>query len=375
MNLRGAFAALIFAIVPMFQPRGVYCGRHRTRDGAMRKPFVVDCPAPMLKKNAQLSKHARTLYMTLRALADGITGELRINGHWLKATVFDRAAEMCRDIRMAAMRELIALGLVTVKRPRVWRVLGGRMRSVLAEAQYTVHREPVLKNLQKPKDSSKVDLQQSISSTVEEIDSQYVPVTPKPYAAGGVSGLPLEIAPGGMRGHHHHHHKPADDDDDRKPLSSLREKHVNVNGPVDERSESDRGEPAKAGATRSQTEKNGVPPKLRSWMDSIIVGRAQDRVRSVSAYLRASRPAFLENMAEEIEMFLIDEAANFMHLRIDEGKDSGGNFEKVCKFLHERVTKYDFPVPPPGDERYEFNVRIFDAACEILNLGNYETEE
>jgi hypothetical protein len=103
--------------------------------------------------------------MTMRELADGKTGELRINGRWLKARVFDAEAEMCRDLRMRAMRELIAAGLVTFKPARVCRLIGGRRRSLLGEAQYTVHREPVLQDHQEAKDSSKVDLVKSIPST------------------------------------------------------------------------------------------------------------------------------------------------------------------------------------------------------------------
>src|ERR1700722_10047336 len=75
--------------------------------GSIKKsPFIVDVPAPMLKRHFQLSMNARRLYMTLRALAEGTTGELKINGQWLRAKAIESAAEMGRDVRLAAMREL-----------------------------------------------------------------------------------------------------------------------------------------------------------------------------------------------------------------------------------------------------------------------------
>jgi hypothetical protein len=124
-----------------------------------RKPFIVDAPAAMLKRHAKLSRNARNLYCTLRALAEGRTGDLKILGRWRRASEFDRASEMCRCVRLKAMRELVATGLVTVHRERVERFLNGRRRVVMGPCHYTVHR-PIL--------------QQSISSIVEEIDSQFV---------------------------------------------------------------------------------------------------------------------------------------------------------------------------------------------------------
>jgi hypothetical protein len=44
---------------------------------------------------------------------------LKIKGRCLKAKAIDAAADMCRDVRMVAMRDLMALGLVTMERERV----------------------------------------------------------------------------------------------------------------------------------------------------------------------------------------------------------------------------------------------------------------
>jgi hypothetical protein len=182
--------------------RAVFLGVIDLRSVAVkcRKPFVVAAPAPMLKRNPTLSKNARNLYMTMWTLADGKTGELRINGRWLQSVVIDRAAEMCRDIRMKCMRELIALGLVSFDRERVERFVKGRKRVVLGRTRYCVHRRAQIQHYQqnvtpnreldgseKPNDfggpvpkiiKTPNVLLKSISSTVEEIDSQILSVTP-----------------------------------------------------------------------------------------------------------------------------------------------------------------------------------------------------
>jgi hypothetical protein len=175
-----------------------------------KNPFIVDMPAPMLTRNTELSRNARNLWGTLRGLADGKTGELRIKGQWMKATYFDRKAEMCKNTRLPAMRELIATGYVTVKRPRVWRMIGGRMRAVAGPTQYTVHREPAPRIDQQSKDSSKVHLQESISSTVQKMDSQFFS-NPPLRADGSVfsehtQGLEITVES------NHQRHLPADDE-------------------------------------------------------------------------------------------------------------------------------------------------------------------
>lgn len=148
--------------------------RVKRKASSSRALFIVDAPATMLKRNAELSRNARILYITMRALADGKTGHLKIEGRWLRASVFDRAAEMCRCVRLRAMRELVAYGLVSVERERVERYLGGRRRVVLGPCRYTVHRQAVA-----PETGKKPEiLQESIPSTVEEIDSHYLSTPP-----------------------------------------------------------------------------------------------------------------------------------------------------------------------------------------------------
>ena len=86
-----------------------------------------------------LGKNAIALYLALLRLADSKTGELRCRGEWLTVKRFDREAHMCKDVRIAAMRELVAAGLVTFTRPRVCEEIGGRMRSVVGPIHYVVH--------------------------------------------------------------------------------------------------------------------------------------------------------------------------------------------------------------------------------------------
>jgi hypothetical protein len=179
---------------------------------AKKKPFIVDAPASMLKRNEQLSKGARHLYMTMRALADGKTGELKINGRWLRATAIESAAEIGRDARLRYMRELVAMGFVTRDFERVLRFIGGRRRMVRGRTQYKVHREASISNAddstsQKPNVLGEAArkivknpniLLKSISSTVEEIDSQEVSNPPTVPVADKIGYCDVRsVKPGG----------------------------------------------------------------------------------------------------------------------------------------------------------------------------------
>lgn len=157
------------------KPASISRGRHMTHDSGK---FIADVEASLLKKNSRVSKQARRLYGTLRALADGKTGELRIGGRWLKATVFDRAAEMCKRVRLSAMRELIAEGYVAMERPLIRREIAGRSRAVLGACQYRVLKVPKPKTCQNSKDSSRVHLLGCISCTVQEMHQQVLSTTP-----------------------------------------------------------------------------------------------------------------------------------------------------------------------------------------------------
>ena len=186
--------------------------KHDRKYAENSRPFIVDAPATMLKRNTELSRNARNLYGTMRALADGKTGHLKIKGRWLRACVFDRAAEMCRCVRLGAMRELVAYGLVTVERERIERFLDGRRRVVFGPCHYTVHRQAVSrKTFKKPQ-----ILQESIFSTVEEIDSQVFSNPPLGACDSvGISGSELssEIALG-------NNHQSLQPEDDNFPAST-----------------------------------------------------------------------------------------------------------------------------------------------------------
>lgn len=184
-----------------------------SRARSATRAFIVDVPANLLKRNTEVSKDARDLYSTMRSLADGKTGALRIKRRWLKAKAIDAAAEMCRDVRMRAMRELVALGFVTMERERVERVIGGRRRVVMGAVHYIVYRQPVTSKSAKKQPF----LLKSISSTVEEIDSQFLSETPSGTVSGG-SVVPSVVSERGTGKVNHHHQAPSKTDDDRATL-------------------------------------------------------------------------------------------------------------------------------------------------------------
>lgn len=325
----------------------------RMIDPAPRKAFVVDMDASILRK---LGKHARALYNALRYMADGKSGELRFRERWYKAKEFDREAKMCERVRLAAMRELVAAGLVTFTRPRVCRMIGGRLRAVAGSVHYVVHRQPVpVKNRQKTRDSSKLHLQNCIPGSPLEMQSQIVPNPPLGTGSVSVSVLPLNCSESSLGGASHRHHRPeSDEDDDTRSNSFQTEQQVNPIGKI---------------SVEERTKAKNIPTALRSWMDARILARAQDPVRSRGAYLLASRPAFLESMVEEIELFLTEKAEEFMRKRIEEA--SVVNFKDVFNLLVAQTKKHELPVGIDGDEREDrFDVfeRIFDNASEIIGL-------
>jgi hypothetical protein len=184
-------------------------GRRATCRERYVEPFIVDVPATLLKRNTELSKAARVLYSTMRSLADGKTGALKIRNRWLKAKAIDAAAEMCRDVRLRAMRELVALGLASMERERVERVIKGRKRVVFGITRYFVHRQPAARK----KTESKPFLLKSISSTVEKIDSQVFSNPPVGAVSEGSGVLPVVSENEKGEVSHHHPEPPKPDDD------------------------------------------------------------------------------------------------------------------------------------------------------------------
>jgi hypothetical protein len=135
------------------------------------KPFICDVPAKMLKRSTQLSRAARTLYVTMRALANGTTGELAIRGNPLDWRFISKQAEIGRFTWLKAVKELVAAGYVTVERERLYNYKGGRKRTVLGRAHYFVHRQP--RTIKKPLFVLKSD-----SCTVHQPDPQISSETP-----------------------------------------------------------------------------------------------------------------------------------------------------------------------------------------------------
>lgn len=334
----------------------------------------------MLKRNAELSRTARNLYGTLRALANGKTGQLKIKDRWLKATVFDRAAEMCRCIRLRAMRELIGAGLVTVERESVLRIIEDRRRVVWAGTRYTVHRQslpienhqnigvcarPIPKTVKKPN-----VLPKSISSTVEEIDPQYL--SNPPLGAGSVSVLPLncsEIPPSGVS---HHQHPATDDDDCGLPSKESSKPKPETKGkiPVEEIAERAPKTEIKLPVQEVLQE---MSPALCAWMRSRILARGRD-VRSPGAYLRASEPAFLENLNTEIEMFLTEKATELMRQRINKAGVVNFGWE-FNDFLEAQSEKHGFDPNGFDVDPLDFLGRVYDSAADILGLRDVDESD
>lgn len=313
-----------------------------------QKPFIVDIDSSVVR---ELSRHADHLYHALRRLADGKSGELRIGGRWLKATRFDKEAKMCRDTRLPAMRELRDKGLVTVERPRVHRTIDGRVRAVAGGVHYTVHRQPVdLRDHHKAKDSSKVDLQKSVSTTIVNTDPQFLSNPPSTAGAGSV-GVDLDLGNLLARAPSSSPAGKPDEDDGARANFFRTDNHPNPVGKsaVDE---------------RPKPKRKKLAPALRAWMDARILSRAQQEIRSRRAYLRASRPEFVENVAEEVETYLMEQAEEFLAKKIQADPQCTVRYTEVFGFLDALSNRHELPTAK-DPKLFERTTRF---ASEVLGL-------
>jgi hypothetical protein len=137
----------------------------------MANSFICDLPADLLKRNPKLSRGARALYGTMRALANGKTGELAIRGNPLDWQYISKQAEICRRTWHKLLHELVESGYVRCERERVVIWKNGRRRVVLGHSRYFVHKQP--KNPRKP-----IALQRGISCKVQEVPPQISSNTP-----------------------------------------------------------------------------------------------------------------------------------------------------------------------------------------------------
>jgi hypothetical protein len=168
--------------------KGVFVGRHRTHDGKSRKEdFVCDIDAPMLKKHPAVSKAARNLWSTMRALADGKTGELTIKKNPLNWKAICRQAEIGRDTWQRLLKELLAHGLVTRTREIVEHYKGGRRRMVWGRARYFVHKRP--KSIK-----SSMFLPMPDSPAAEESGTQIIQKHLEPSPRRGVGGCSSSVS-------------------------------------------------------------------------------------------------------------------------------------------------------------------------------------
>jgi len=147
------------------------------------KAFICDIPARLLKRNTELSRGARSLYLTMRSLANGKTGELAIRGNPLDWRYISKQAEIGRNVWQRCLKELMAAGYVTREREIVEHYRDGRKRLVWGRAHYFAHRQP--KTTKKP-----MILPMPVSCTVEEKGIQISSETPYCSAAFAAGVLP-----------------------------------------------------------------------------------------------------------------------------------------------------------------------------------------
>jgi hypothetical protein len=114
-----------------------------------KRPFVVrEIDGRMLRKNSELSKAARMLWLTMLGMADAKTGELRHRDHWYSGKEIDARAETSERTRKPLIQELALAGLVRWERERIRRVLKDRltghlrMRCVSGRTKYVVLKSP-----------------------------------------------------------------------------------------------------------------------------------------------------------------------------------------------------------------------------------------
>jgi hypothetical protein len=140
-----------------------------------RNSFIVDIDGALMRRHAQLTRGARSLYSTMRVLADGRTGKLVVNDRALDWRFICREAEISRCTWLKRFRELISAGFAGSERPRVLRVINGRKRIVLGRACYFVYRQAIAHEIAE----NRPFLLKSTLSTVEEVDPQVLSEAPK----------------------------------------------------------------------------------------------------------------------------------------------------------------------------------------------------
>ena len=157
------------------------------------KPFIVQADARLFKGKNKLSRGGQSVYMVMRSLADGSTGELAINGHALSSRTICEQGGFSRWTWLKYRKELLAAGLLYEQRERVsvYDHKAERMRTVLAETHYFVPRQAeVPKTAKKP-----TILLESGSRTVEEPDPQSIQI-PRNLPPVAVGVVPLVVPEG-----------------------------------------------------------------------------------------------------------------------------------------------------------------------------------
>ena len=262
-----------------------------------RKSFVVDMDGALMRRHAQLTCGARSLYSTLRALADAKTGRLAVNGRPLDWKFICREAEISRCTWLKRFKELVTAELAGSERPRVLRVIKGRKRVVLGRACYFVRRQAIAPEIAE----NQPNLLKSTSSTVEEVDPQISSNHQSGGVRSGVQDLELESSLASS----HHPQQPQTVDDDAE--SSPENPTPNPNPPYRAKPNPDRQADGRAAAiaafAKEQAAKTGAAPETflqdaRLAADVIDTRRTPDHLsKPKNFYLVSLRNYFGEDIA------------------------------------------------------------------------------
>jgi hypothetical protein len=195
------------------------------------KPFIVHADARLFKGKKKLSLTGQAVYMLMRSLADGSTGELAINGQALSSRTICEQGGFSNWTWWKYRKELLAAGLMHEQRERVsiYDHKAGRMRVVLGETHYFVHRQAEMpKTVKKP-----MILLDSGLPSLGEPRPQDIQI-PKPLPPVGVAVVPFVASEStGLESSSSPH--PPKPDDSHSRVESLKAKVLaKCQGPVED---------------------------------------------------------------------------------------------------------------------------------------------
>jgi hypothetical protein len=324
-----------------------------------KKKFIVrEVDASLLRRNAALSKNARHLHGTLRAMGDAKTGEVRIGKHWYTPDQIDREAEMSHNTRKTAMRELIRAGLAHLDRPRhatiIKERLSGKLRKhdVLGRSHYSVSPTPrrdwldnirsnnfragstkktrgqkassidqILPDRADPPKQSVSSIDQSVYGTPNGL-SNLCSNPPLPTPAGVAVDL-------GVAG-----------EGETIPIQTLSQELPDE--------------------TPAQTRE-----RLKKWASEIILKRTVETIRDKHAYLKTCLDNFFQNLSSEVETYLTEMAKDYVSRAKFDAPDLPISYLEITNYLDYLCDRLDLPLNLDDRE-------IIDRILFAVRLANHE---